>query len=561
MQGVAIDYNIAFNGVDQYWGTDSMKSVSSSRYEAESRDSRLNVPSFRASIYDPVGQMWDLFGHGTTAFNKDIVVGVKIGGTYDDIETSSGTFFGRVSTYGADEYTLHTGKIKRVSKKNRIVSFESRNNMHIIKDLAWQLPIDAVSVTPGALTSGTRTEVTSINPLSKYDTVYSVADSIGTYKGKVSAYASKSTLNLVNYLGTGHETSDVSVGIDAGYILLDTKFRNETELVEFNYTEIQGVGTFIDWPGEADNTVTDFYWVQSSMGISGDPVNVLRHFISGKFVSDFFIDGSDVDAASFNNSAKNYSFSTFSGTLTAKTDEGEGLFSDIQDIITSTASLFFVDEVNKINLVTYGPRDLHNDLDILTGTDLTEVGVSNEIEDSYNKTTIKYAYSRDDSKFTRTSSIQADDWSGTDNRELVIESKWMTSRVEAEIINQRLFNRYKNTLPRIEFKTTLSELGRGIGDLVRITDFDSGLSEKVVQVNAYNADVMNNKIVSYSGIDGESLFLQNGYSHWEDEGDLEGTVSGTSTSGWAYGGIQSGLSNGTTPGINEDIYGTAFKWW
>jgi hypothetical protein len=565
-QGVGVEYNISFDGANQTWGTDVMVSVSSSRYEAESRDSKLNVPSFRASLYDPTGAIWNALGDGTTAFNKDIVVGVKIGGTYDYVEDPLGTFFEKTSTTGADEYTLHTGKIKRVSKKDRKVSFESRNNMHFIKELKWQMPISDTSINRGNTIGGTRTQVAAIATEAKFNNVTTEEASIGTNKGKVVGYVSKELLLPTNYLGTGILTSDITADVASGFRFLDTAFRNESELVEFDYTEIEGVGTFVDWPDKVDEDITRFYWVQAEMGLKGDPVNMLRHFIGGKFVSDFFLDANDIHDSSFVSSAKNYAFNTFSGTLHSKNAEGEVLFSDIQDIITSTAALFFVDETNKINIVTYGPNDLQQTLDVFTGTDLTDVSLSNEIEDSYNKVTIKYAYSNDSNKFTKTRNIADESWSGTDNRELLVESKWMTSNVEAEVMNERLFNRHKDTTPRIKFKTSLGKIGKGISDLIRLTDSDSGLNEKIIQITSYNADVINNKEVTYSGIDGESLFLRNGYAHWEDDSDTNGTwwgtmVTNTHTSGWADGGVQSGIPNGKVLNIGTDLYGTAFKWW
>jgi len=565
-QGVGVEYNISFDGVAQTWGTDSMVSVSSSRYEAESRDSKLNVPSFRASFYDPTGAIWTALGDGTTAFNKAISVGVKVGGTYDYVDDPLGTFYQKTSTTGADEYTLHTGKIKRVSKANRTVSIESRNNMHILKDLKWQLPISDLKMYKDEGTGGTRSRVASISEKSKYSTVYTEEASIGTYKGKVTAYVADIVVGLSLYQGTGILTSDINVNVESSYSLLDTNFRNTYELIEFDYIEIEGSGTYLDWPNQIDEDTKYFHFVQAEMGISGDPVNMLRHFISGKFVSDYIIDADDVDDASFIASAQNYAFNTFQGTLFAKDSEGKNAFDGVRDIIETTSSMFFVDEVNKVNLVTYGPQDLQTSIDSFVDTDLTDVSTSNEIEDSYNKFTINYAYSNTEDKFISSASLQSDDWSGTDNRELVTESKWLTSKIEAKIINQRLFNRHKNTTPRFSFKTPLSKLGKGISELVKLTDVDSGLNEKIVQINAYNADVISNKEVKYSGLDGDALFLQNGYAHWEDDSDVAGTwwgtaVTSTHTSGWAYGGIQSGLSGGTTPGINEDLYGTAFKWW
>ena len=562
-QGVGVEYNISFDGVAQSWGTDSMVSVSSSRYEAESRDSKLNVPSFRASFYDPTGAIWTSLGDGTTAFNKSISVGVKVGGTYDYVDDPLGTFYQKTSTTGADEYTLHTGKIKRVSKANKIVSIESRNNMHIIKDLKWQLPISDNTVLKDTGFGGTRSKVNSITPQSKYDTQYTEADSIGTYTGKVNAYVSNGPIVIADFLGTGILTSDVSVNVESGYSLLDTNFRNTYEMIEFDYTEIEGEGTFVDWPEEIDSVITNFYWVQAEMGIHGDPVNMLRHFISGKFVSDYIVDAEDINNTSFVNSAKNNAFNTFQGTVFANKDENEKLFSSVQDIIQATSAMFFVDEQNDINLITYGPKDLQASLDVFSGTDLTSVSVSNEIEDSYNRFTVNYNYSNEKDRFMRRTSINTDDWSGTDNRELVIESKWLSSSVEAEIINQRLYNRYKNTTPRYEFKTALNRLGKGISELVKVTDNDSGLDEKIVQINSYNADVISNKEVKYSGLDGDSLFSKNGYAYWEGEGNLTTIYDSSSghTSAWADGGVQSGISPGEVPGIDEDLYGTAFKWW
>lgn len=559
-QGVGVDYNISFDGASQTWGTDVMVSVSSSRYEAESRDSKLNVPSFRASLYDPTGDIWTALGDGTTAFNKDIVVGVKVGGTYDYVDGPLGTFFEKTSTTGADEYTLHTGKIKRVSKRDRKVSFESRNNMHFIKDIKYQLPIYANSLSSNlGITGGTRTEVGVIDSKARFN----ISDD--GLSGKVMGYVTRTAPAVANFQGTGIFTNDISVNVETGYSFLDTNFRNISELVEFNYVDIGG-NMHVDWPAEADTEVQYFAWVQAEMSVSGDPVNILRHLISGIFVSDFIIDADSIDDPSFMDSAKNYAFNSFNGTRYASNSEGEETFSDVQDIIESTASLFFVDEVNKINLISYGPNDLQATIDVFTGADLTHVEVSNEIEDSYNKVTIKYAYNNETNKFSKSRSLNTDSWSGTDNRELVVESKWMTSRVEAEITNQRLFNRYKDTTPRISFKTNLSKLGKGIGDLVRLTDPDSGLNEKIVQINSYNADVINDKQVSFKGLDGDSLFLRNGYAHWEDDSDTNGTwwgtlVTSSHTSGWASGGVQSGIPNGIVVGIDTEIYGTAFKWW
>ena len=542
-QGVSVEYNITFDGTAKNWGTKYMPRVTSSGYEAESRDSKLNVPTFKASLYDPDGSLWTELGDGTTAFNKSFVVGVDVGGTYDWVEETSGTQFKKTSNTGADSFTLHTGKVTRLSKKNRVVSIESRNSMNLIKELSHQLPIGTQPLVASS-SSGTRTILTTAIP-----------EEAINENNKLVAYLNIGTETLSSYSGTGlWNSSDVLLGTSPGYEFLDTNWRNTHSLVRFGAMNVANVGTLI-WPDDAESDITHFYPVQKDFQIAGDPTNILRHFVTGVNVSDFFLDPQDLGTDSFSDSAKNYAFNYFSHTFSAYEYENKKCFPEIQDIIKITSSLFFIDEDNKINLVTYGPRNLQATVDTLTGTDITEMQVFNEIEDSYNKVTLNYGYNLEDDKYTKSTSSQTSDWSGGDNRELIIETKWMSSKVEANVSLGRLFNRYKNTTPRIEFDTTLSQLGRGIGSLIKVTDSDSGLNEKLIQINAYNAHVIDDKRVHFKGLDGDSLWKQSGYAFWEDEGTVTNTVGTDNTSGWATS------PTGTVNGINEDLYGTAFVWW
>jgi len=545
--GAGVVYNISFDGVDRTWGTGSMVSVSSSRYEAESRDSKLNVPTFRANFYDADGSIWTALGDGTSIFDRDLVASVEVGGNYDWVERQAGTFFEKVSTAGADAYTLHTGKASRASKKNKIVTLESRNNMNALKKLKWQFPIND---TPGLLSGFSGTVCTSsfIPSDSIYDT------------DKLLGYVSDSELLTASFTGTGINTSDVSFTLKSGYSFRDTRFHSLYTLYEFRKD-----GNEIHWPVNADIDTTHVYWVQNELAVSGDPTNIARHLITGVCVSDYFDDSTDIDDTSFVDSAKNYAFNFYTGVLPAKEKHAEPTFEDIQDIVKTTAALFYVDSSNKINLKTYGPRNLSETIDVFTGTDLLEAESSNDIEDSYNRVKVSYDYSYGSSEYTSFASIEASDWTPVNDRTLDIESKWLDSRVEAQTIANRLFSRYTNNTPRIKFSTNLRQLGRGIGDLVKITEPNCGLNEKVVQINSFNADILSSKKVMFEGLDGESLYSLKGYGFWEDESDVAGVwwgaVSGTSTSGWANGGPQSGLPNGTVLNIDETLYGTAFVWW
>ena len=75
-----------------------------------------------------------------------------------------------------------------------------------------------------------------------------------------------------------------------------------------------------------------------------------------------------------------------------------------------------------------------------------------------------------------------------------------------------------------------------------------------MQVRKFTKDFPNSKTVDLEMLDGDTLYVGKGWSFWGTETALGIAVSNSSTSGWADG-------SGEVTNINEDVYGTAFKFW
>jgi hypothetical protein len=94
----------------------------------------------------------------------------------------------------------------------------------------------------------------------------------------------------------------------------------------------------------------------------------------------------------------------------------------------------------------------------------------------------------------------------------------------------------------------------GLGSIFSITDTDSGLSSKIVELTSYRKDFSEDRTIEFEGADGAVLYNRKGFGYWGPGTVLPGVpVSGTSTFGWG--------TNGTVNNINGTIFGSCFSWW
>jgi len=179
--------------------------------------------------------------------------------------------------------------------------------------------------------------------------------------------------------------------------------------------------------------------------------------------------------------------------------------------------------------------------------------VSNR-DDAKNRIVVNYAWTPEVGGFNKSIELKGDNWSGTTDNPLTIESKWMQNDNEARVFAQRLLSRFKNTAPKIDLTVSMKHAGVDLGSLFNVIDADSGLNNKTVEIVAFEKDFMEERKVTFHCIDGESVYSRKGYGQWMG-GTVQpsGNVSGTSTLGWG--------TSGTQANINTSIYGSCWVWW
>lgn len=577
-----------YGGSDQGWG--QPYKINNLVNSGESVDGDYRISDLDAYFVDPYGSFFTRdFGGGTGGLGSTLQVLAYLGGTLGEVQSGITTSLLPVGLAGAQLATIHTGRVYGVSYSDRILRVRSKCRMANITNLRWQFPVysfayDYEIYGSYAFRSG-NIGTDFYGPPAFYD-----YENNNT-KWKAYAYVMATSYGPNGYLhvngyppmvGRGTGTLPI-VGDDVYYYYAGTNsggtnFYSEREPIKLDGTYF---GTYFGtintheealsfgFPGMDDAEaakVGSFYPIEKTrwrsqsnftgsyihpicpIQIDGNPKTQFQHMIYGGMVTPLFT-SSDVDASALAETATNTAYFYMKRRVWFNE---KNVLDSLKDLFDTTQALFYVNTGNKFEFRTYGPKNLDQAIGTLGTNDLVKTSFDNYEEDFYNRFVLKFKYDSQNDEFGSTHETKSPFWSYDVDRPLIIESKFIQNPNEASVVIGRLLGRYIRTFPHIGFTTNLNKIGLDIGTIFQITDPNSGLNSKIIQVVGYNKN-WSGKIIDFECFDAETLFLRKGYAYWEGDNSLTNAVSGTSTSGWG--------TNGTVSNINPTIYGTQFSWW
>lgn len=582
------------------WGTTRLMRINDVSNQADPVNNKLKISDLSVSFVDTDGLIWGSLGNGTLAFNKPFSGTVFVGGSMGPVGDDLGTRYKKINEDGAWTVSFHTGKITNVSKSNNVVSIRSQNLMNLLSNLRWKFPVNDNGVAgeyiqgshygeysfggnSGAANWEQLVQDAGLNkedqdsrmdiymfPTNESFTPY--GESSGIYDtsegtGIIDTFQDYYIPNNVHFMDNDFENTFKAIKFKGTLLgtLIGTITTNETAK-ELGYTNRNDAesnlsgGSYVinkirfQWPsGTADSSISTLKY-QCLYRMEGDPTAVLRHLLFGKMVTNYYNQAEHMGTTTFYEAANVTAFKVYNQIIDPSK---KTVLPYITDLLNTESALFYVSMNNQFNFEPYGPKNLQSTLQQIGTIDIIDSNQDNDIEDAYNRVIVNYDWSFESQEHTKKTEGTSSDWVVTNDRPLEISSQWVKNNNQANATVRRQLARYKNTSPKVNFKTNLKYSDLEIGTLIKVTDPDSGLDDKIIQILDYTKGFGNANQLSFSGYDGESLFLKKGYAQWEGDNDLEASVSGTSTSGWGttIGG------NGTCFNINEELYGTTFNWW
>lgn len=585
---IPLSFTFIYGGSDRGWGQPyKINDLSNS---GESVDGDYRISDLDAYIVDPYGSFFrNHFGGGTGGLGSSLVVLANFGGTVGYAQSGITTSLVPLGLAGAQIATIHTGKVYGISYKDKIIRIRSKSRLANLGNLEWQFPVYSFAydyTVYGSYAFRSENLGTSFYGVKAF---YDFED--GNNKWKAYGYVLATSYGPNGYLhvngyppmagrGTGtlplygDDTYFYYAGTNSG----GTNFYSEREPIKFDgtyFTTLHGSITSHDearsygYAGLDDseaakvgttypinksrlrakeNIAGSYIHFIAPIVIEGNPKTQFQHMIHGGMVTPLFT-SSDVDSAALAHTATNTAYFYMRRQVAFNEKK---VIDSLKDLFNTTQSLFFVNTSNKFEYRTYGPINFNQSIEEIGTNDIVRTSFDNYEEDFYNRFVVKYKYDADEDKYGSLFEQKSPYWGYDIDRPLVIETKLVNNPNEASLIADRLCQRYKNTLPHITFVTNLNRLGLEIGTLLKVTDPNSGLATKVVQIVGYRKG-WRDKVIDFECLDGESIYLRKGYAFWEGDNSLTALVSGTSTSGWG--------TNGTVENINESIYGTQFNWW
>jgi hypothetical protein len=572
--GVPITLAFSYDGVARDWGSTIVHHIEPITNKAESIDGNYQISDLDVEFIDTNGSLWTILGHGTTAFNKSLTLTAYVGGTMD---YTNGRFQLQ-NTANSATFTVHQGNVTNVVKRNRLVRIKSKNNLRLVADLEWRFPfkdepifgtrIGSYFFFQGTnLGSSYKTSAFDITDENEEFDIFAgiTGSSIGSLGSSYPSIAGRGTLGLLptyHYPGTQFYFDVPRFRLKGSF--LGTKqgtINTDEDAFKFGF---DGIGA-----AEAAKTGGSYilnrtrlhvqngsvsegnrFFLQQRLSLTETPANLFREVLCGHCVNPYF-GTSDIDSVSFADSQKITAYQTFTYDVHPKeTKAGDA----VKNLLESVNGLFSVNTDNKFEFRAYGPRNLQQTIGSIGSNHIIEAEQSNDIEDFKNRVVIKYGYSVDSEDFQKTYELKASNWTSASDRPLEISSKWLKVDNEAAILAQRLLTRFNRTVPRVRVTVPLNYAGVGLGSLFHVTDVDSGLDGKVVELVGYRKDFAEERTVEFDAIDGNSLYNRKGFGYWGPGTVLPGVpVSGTSTFGWG--------TNGTVNNINGTFYGSCFNWW
>lgn len=590
--GVPINVAFTFDGTEVSWGRDNLESMAPLTNRSESIDGDYEISDLNITLIDTDGAIWNALGNGTTWMNKDFSATVYVGGQmgFNTYGPNGAKKLVLQDLFSSGTYPVHNGRVREVAKHNRMVRIKSRNNLAAIKDLEWRFPFTNYlliaanyGVTP--VTYGSNVFYDNFNIGTRFPNSLNDIENDGD---KYTVYVAANPSVTNDYMTVKYPFIDFrsQPGLEDGYIYPGTQFyfdcprvkmdgswlgtrvgtiNSQSDADAFGFPSVAaaeavkiagaGGGTYILnrtrlTPAAGTVPVSNRFYLQQNLTLNGNPADLFKKLLSAHCVTPLF-GTSDIDPSTLATSRRVTQFLNFEQRIDPK---GGKVSPYIKDLIRSIYGAFNVNTANKFEFRAYGPKNLNVPIGTLDATTVLDCDYSNDFETFKNRILVKYGYSFGSGTFTKEYEAKGISWSGSTDNTLTLESNWLRDEKEVKNLTHRLIRRFENGVPRISVTVPLKHVGAEIGSLFRVTDPDSGLDGKVIEVTQYSKDISDDRKVVLSGVDGDILYNRKGYGYWMGGLVLpSGPVSGTSTGGCG--------TAGTVANINMSIYGSQFVWW
>lgn len=590
--GVPISLSFEYDGTLTNWGSTRAYNIAPLSNKAESIDGGYEISNMDVQFIDTDGSVWAALGNGTGAFNKTFSATVYVGGSmgYSSYGPQSEKRLALRGLGSAATYTVHTGVVVNVSKSKRLVRIKSYNNLKRIGDLEWRFPyysfyipspttIGSYIFYPSNIATSYPNSVIEANEQLDEFNMYAAAANPGVAaatSGALGDYypsiAGKGTLGLLSgytYPGTQFYT-DYSIakykgtwlGTHYGSITTDEEaqrygFSSRDAAVPFiNLTGTGPSGTYyvinktrLHIPSGTLTLSNNVLFPQQSLTLIECPANLFKELVAGHCVTPYF-GTTDIESLSFATSLKNTAYQGFYQKIDPK---GGKVADTIKNLVDSVYGMFSISTDNKFEFRAYGPRDLTGTSGTLGPTEIIDCTFENDIANAFNRVLVRYSYANDNQEFKKQYEVKGTPWSTDKDIPFIVESKWLQNDNEARVFAHRMLARFSNTVPNVKLTVPLSQSGVAIGSLFRVTDVDSGLAGKVVEVTSFEKDFSENRSITIGCIDGDTVYVRKGFGLWEDGTLMTEVVTGTSSMGWG--------TSGTMTNINATQYGSQFVWW
>ena len=621
--GLPLAYQYSFNGTVPTWGSITRRnnrivSISPLNNSAESVDGAYQISDLEVSFADPDGSVWNTLGAGTDCLNKDIQFRCYFGGTAEFVPHVPGEYkllpIENLIPTTAQNFALHTGKVTKVSKSERLVTIVSKSRMKLLGDLTWNYPYAGTGmgfsklgsfyfISGDPFTNGDNGTYKSAkfnlgNSDDPFDVIARVATTAMNF-GDLTAYFTTNrpneTFNPAGgfyYYGSQFAWDFPKVALSATYLTrFDGTVGNFANYASPTGTEVDDANIkarelgYVDYVTANAAKVTNgaatfipvyrtrlevksgslvgstFIFQQGQMEINGNPATIYREMLAGAYVWPYF-GTTDIDTDTFNDFQKAVTFMDFK----CKLDPTEtNVIDTFKNFIQSTFSSFAISESDKFLIIPYAPRNLIQSAPDLQPKDIIKSDAESNIEDLKNRVEINYAFDPTSGSYLLTQGTRNSSWTHDNDLLLNIQSKFIFNYNEAYTLMLRQIKRYAHGLNKYTFTLPLNRLGVKLGSIYTVTDTDTGLATKAVQIMNYQKDLDKGNTVQVMTYDAESLYQRKGFFYWgHGTNQPPGTGAGTDTFIWgtAYPpNVQSHLPPGTAHGINETLFGSYFSWW
>ncbi len=584
--GVPIACNFTYGGVAVNWGTNKLLDMGNVSCRAEPLDGKFSVSELSVSFSDTDGSIWGSLGHGTSGLGSSWSATVSVGGNMSEQTYGpTATRLARANLTDANVYTVHTGRISEISRKDRTVEIVSRNAMSQVENLEWVFPVNGVQAgwslgrygsnffqtgNTATVSFQNRPAFFNIEEVNETDTKFEGYAFIGPSVTLTSAYPTptgRGTLGALTgsgffYPGTQFYYDYTRVLFKGTYMATYTgSITTDAQANSFGYAQVSAAeaakvgGTYelnrtrLTISGDVPTNLTGSYinW-QQVLTLGSTPAYLWQEMLTGCCVTPLF-GSSTIDGDTLAVARLNTAFQFHQQTIDPK---GGKVLPYIKNMLEPLRALWSVSSNNTFRLYTFGPKNYTSILATIGTNEITDSSVTSSIADKYNRLSLKYGYIFETGSYSKKLDLKASGWGSLNDYPMSIDSQWLNNDNDAEITGLRILSRYSKGQPKLSIKVPLTRLTADVGSLYAIHDPDHDYTSKAFEVVGWHKDFVNDRSMRLELWDGDTLYRTKGYGKWEGDASLTAPVTSNSTFGWSDG---VDVAN-----INTAFYGNFFVW-